>query len=114
MEISKEIEKDYDSFLDTLFHLKVSAIVFEDYVKNLHKTIDTIYEKVDSLEQSIENNGEAYRALYYFFKRDMYTFDTALMQHDVNFIREEKLFGSWVTKFDKLIYKIYKEVEDKV
>ena len=114
MEISKEIERDYDSFLDTLFHLKVSAIVFEDYVKNLHKTIDTIYEKVDSLEQSIEKNGEVNRGLYYFFKRDMYTFDTALMQHDVNFIREEKLFGSWVTKFDKLIYKIYKEVEDKV
>lgn len=114
MEISKEIEKDYDSFLDTLFHLKVSAIVFEDYVKNLHKTIDTIYEKVDSMEQSIEKNGEVYRALYYFFKRDMYTFDTALMRHDVNFIQEGKLFGSWVTKFGKLIYKISKEVEDKV
>lgn len=113
MEIPKEIERDYNLFLNRLHWLEISAQVFEKYVDSLHNAIDAIHEDMDAMEYVAKKGGDSYHALYQFFREFMLTHDTNLMQIATNFTQGTKSLNSMVTELGNIEHKISNAVRDK-
>ena len=112
MEIPKEIEKDYNSFLNALYWLETNARVFEDYINSLYNVIDAIHEDMDAMEYVAKADGEPYHALYQFFRKYM-VHDTSLMQIGTKFMHETESLNSTIAELGKIEHRISKTVKDK-
>lgn len=112
MEIPKEIEKDYNSFLKNLYWLERRVQSFDRIVDSLHNVIDTIHEDMDAMEYIAKVGSDPYHALYQFF-REFYVHDTNLMHIGTEFIHETKYLNSVITELGNIEHKISNAVRDK-
>lgn len=114
MEIPKEIERDYNLFLNRLHWLEICAEVFDDCLDSLYNAIDAIHEDMDAMERVAKaDGGDSYHALYQFFREFMLTHDTSLMQIATKFTQETDSLNGLVTELDKIEHRISNAVRDK-